>query len=74
MTGGIARTGDSGWLAVDWQRCEGRGLCAQLLPERIGLDEWGYPVVNGPLRPGDAGHTRAAVLACPHAALRVVRS
>src|SRR5689334_13515728 len=27
--------------------CEAHGMCAELLPERIALDEWGYPLVDG---------------------------
>lgn len=30
-------------LRIDWIRCDAHGLCAELLPERITLDEWGYP-------------------------------
>ncbi len=26
--------------------CEAHGMCAELLPERITLDEWGYPILN----------------------------
>ena len=26
--------------------CAGHGVCAELLPERIQLDEWGYPIIN----------------------------
>lgn len=26
--------------------CDGAGLCAQLLPELVSLDEWGYPIVR----------------------------
>jgi ferredoxin len=33
-------------VAVDWVACDGRGLCAELLPERITQDEWGYPVFS----------------------------
>jgi len=33
-------------LVVDRIRCDGRGLCAELLPELIRLDDWGYPIVN----------------------------
>ena len=36
-------------LAVDRIRCDGRGLCAELLPELIQLDDWGYPMVAGPV-------------------------
>lgn len=39
-------------LEVDPIACEAHGLCAELLPERIELDEWGYPVLDGrPLAP-----------------------
>ena len=26
--------------------CEAHGMCAELLPERITLDEWGYPLID----------------------------
>ena len=32
-------------LAVDWPACKAHGLCAELLPEIVQLDEWGYPVM-----------------------------
>lgn len=35
-------------LTVDRIKCDGRGLCAELLPELIRLDDWGYPII----RPG----------------------
>jgi ferredoxin len=28
-------------------QCVAHGLCAELLPERITLDEWGYPILDG---------------------------
>ncbi|MGA8044728.1 MAG: ferredoxin [Dermatophilaceae bacterium] len=59
-------------LKVDWPRCEGRALCAELLPERILLDEWGYPVILGPVQADEQGHAREAVLACPHRALHLL--
>ncbi|HEY0246747.1 MAG TPA: ferredoxin [Gryllotalpicola sp.] len=31
-------------LHVDWTRCDGRGLCSEMLPEILGRDEWGYPI------------------------------
>lgn len=31
---------------VDWPACRARGLCHELIPEVIDLDEWGYPIVN----------------------------
>jgi len=33
-------------LVVDRIKCDGRGLCAELLPELIRLDDWGYPIVD----------------------------
>ena len=33
-------------LSVDRIRCDGRGLCAELLPELVRLDDWGYPIVS----------------------------
>jgi ferredoxin len=32
-------------LVVDRIRCDGSGLCAELLPELVRLDDWGYPIV-----------------------------
>ena len=59
-------------LAVDWPACRARGLCAELLPEQVTLDEWGYPVVHGPVPVALRAHVVDAVRACPHRALRVV--
>jgi ferredoxin len=58
-------------LRVDPIACTGHGLCADLLPERIELDEWGYPVITGDVPSGLAGHARRAVRACPSLALRL---
>ena len=33
-------------LKIDPVACTGHGLCAELLPELIGLDDWGYPIVH----------------------------
>ncbi|KRE61735.1 hypothetical protein ASG78_09560 [Nostocoides sp. Soil756] len=59
-------------LRVDWPRCRARGLCAELLPERIVLDEWGYPVVLGPVSQDQLELAGAAVAACPRRALRLL--
>jgi ferredoxin len=46
--------------------CAAHGLCAELLPEWVELDEWGYPVVDEqPLPPSLTGHARRAAVACP---------
>jgi ferredoxin len=50
--------------------CEGHGVCAELLPERIQLDDWGYPIVSPePVTGATARHARRAVEACPTLAL-----
>lgn len=65
-------------LQIDWIRCEGRGLCHELLPEVLEPDDWGFPRS----RTGDpaplianrlAAHARRAVADCPRLALRLVR-
>ncbi|MGA2806273.1 MAG: ferredoxin [Acidimicrobiales bacterium] len=33
-------------IRVDPIACDGRGLCAELLPELISLDDWGYPIIR----------------------------
>jgi ferredoxin len=62
-------------LLVNPIECEGHGACAELLPELITLDEWGYPVIDGrPVPPALEKDARAAVSACPTLALRLMRS
>ncbi len=58
-------------LAVDWGACKGHGLCAELLPERIARDDWGYPIVSGPVSPAAAKRARRAVVDCPALALKL---
>jgi ferredoxin len=59
-------------LEIDWTRCDGHGLCARLLPERLGLDEWGFPIVLDPHVDADLlGDARRAAAACPPLALRL---
>ncbi|MGZ4753142.1 MAG: ferredoxin [Oryzihumus sp.] len=59
-------------LRVDWPACRARGLCFELLPERVALDEWGYPVVTGEIGPELVTAAREAVRTCPTLALRLV--
>jgi ferredoxin len=55
--------------------CDGSGLCAELLPERIRLDDWGYPIVDPePLTPELWKHAERAVDACPKLALMLAKS
>jgi len=59
-------------LRIDRIACDGYGLCAELLPELIELDDWGYPIVRDAAVPDELlGLARRAVEACPVLALRV---
>lgn len=61
-------------LRVDPIACDGRGLCAELLPELISLDDWGYPIVaDKPVSGSLESSARRAVAACPVLALRLIR-
>lgn len=62
-------------LRIDRIACTGRGLCAEVLPELIDLDEWGYPILKDTAVPRQLrGHARRAVAACPVLALRTDRA
>ncbi len=57
-------------LRVNPITCEAHGLCAELLPELIRLDDWGYPILDECEVPPDLlGLARHAVDACPTLAL-----
>ena len=57
-------------LVVDPVACDGRGVCAEMLPERIELDRWGYPVIDvADISPGLVKHAVRAVRSCPKQAL-----
>ena len=58
-------------LQVDWPRCNGRGVCHGVLPELISLDDWGYPVIAGPVPDELLAGAREAVRMCPQLALRL---
>lgn len=61
-------------IHVDRIRCDGRGLCAELLPEAITLDDWGYPMINlDPIPPSLLANAVRAVEACPVLALSLRR-
>jgi ferredoxin len=59
-------------LVVDPILCDGAGMCAELLPEHIRLDDWGFPIVHTPEVPlANRGAARRACRACPKLALRL---
>lgn len=54
-------------LPVDRVRCSAHGICAQILPGRVELDEWGYPIViDARVTPDEA---KQAIAHCPALAL-----
>ena len=61
-------------LQIDPIACTGHGLCADLLPELIELDEWGYPILADRVPPDLVAHARRAVNACPALALRLAKT
>jgi ferredoxin len=62
-------------LVVDRIRCDGRGHCAELLPELIQPDDWGYPIIDErPVPRHLMAHAKAAVDACPVLALALRRA
>ncbi len=53
-------------------RCTGHGLCAELLPEGISLDEWGYPLLAaGEIPEHLLRQAKQVAAACPTRALRL---
>ncbi|MBI3214038.1 MAG: ferredoxin [Mycobacterium sp.] len=75
----MSRDGAAVRLHIDWTRCDGRGLCTELLPTVLTRDEWGYPlVIDGSREPSITSGTVAAAVSavdhCPRQALTLVRS
>jgi ferredoxin len=59
-------------LRVDWPQCRAHGLCHEIAPEAIQLDEWGYPLfAPGPLTGDQLAAARKAVHVCPTLAMRL---
>ena len=59
-------------LRIDPIACDGHGLCAELFPEGITLDDWGYPIITDADVSGKLErHAKRAVAACPVRALRL---
>jgi ferredoxin len=62
-------------LRVNPIACEGHGLCAELVPELVRLDDWGFPIVDDRDVPRSLEpHARRAVAACPTLALALERT
>lgn len=60
-------------LVVDPTACDGHGVCAELFPEGVHLDRWGFPVLAGGEVPSALlDHAERAVRSCPRFALHLV--
>jgi len=59
-------------LAVDWPACKAHGLCAEILPEVVSLDRWGFPIVHEKVTRDLLDMAKTTVKACPTLALRLV--
>jgi ferredoxin len=59
-------------LRVNFIACDGRGLCAEVIPELIELDDWGFPIIRNDAVAREL-HDQAAeaVRLCPRLALRL---
>jgi ferredoxin len=61
-------------LRVNPIACEAHGMCAELLPERIALDDWGYPILDERPLPAElVALAKRAAEACPTFALLLLR-
>lgn len=61
-------------LRVNPITCTGHGVCAELLPEVIELDPWGYPILRSATVPLFlVPHARRAADWCPTLALMLER-
>ena len=57
-------------ILIDPVACDAYGYCAELLPEAITLDEWGYPMLGDqPLPAALLEAAKRAVRDCPRRAL-----
>lgn len=69
-------TGNERKLHINWGACAGRGLCIELLEEKLTADDWGYPYSpegnNIEIPPQLQNAAQEAVEACPMRALRLL--
>jgi ferredoxin len=62
-------------LRINPIACTAHGLCAELLPELIELDPWGYPILLSEAVPdGLVEHAKRATATCPTLALLMERA
>ncbi len=58
-------------LRVNPILCDAAGYCAEIVPELISVDDWGFPVVDSQPIENESWlrHARLAVSTCPRLAL-----
>ena len=62
-------------VTLDPSACDGFGFCAEILPEVLSLDEWGFPFVgDGDIQGSLLRPARQAVRSCPRRALMLTES
>lgn len=70
MSRGAHQAGTRLHMRVDPIACKGHGICAELFPERIRLDDWGYPIIDPRGIPGELmEEARRTIAECPRNAL-----
>jgi ferredoxin len=60
-------------LRINPTLCDGVGYCAEIVPELIMMDDWGFPMVESRAIDNDdlLSHARRAVATCPRLALLI---
>jgi ferredoxin len=62
-------------ITIDPAACDAYGYCAELLPEEITLDEWGYPIVENQHLPAESvASAKRAVRDCPRRAITLSKT
>ena len=57
-------------LHVDPLACDGAGYCAEIAPELIEADDWGFPIIKRvPMSEDDLDVAKKAIRICPRQAL-----
>ena len=74
---GVRRRSGGFVLRVNPILCDGYGHCAELAPDLVVTDEWGYPIIaSTPVALSNLNalaSARYAVRGCPRQALRIER-
>jgi ferredoxin len=60
-------------LTIDYIACDGWGICAELLPDNLELDDWGYPIVTDDqiIGPSELRRARKTLRLCPALAMKL---